>query len=82
VGDSVRPVGVEGSWPKDGLVSDWDLVLACGRKLYDLSDIVLTLRRYSTTIIKHRKLADDRVLSPLFSNNNSHARLRYHRMFN
>ena len=82
MGDSVRPVGVEGSWPKNVLVSDWDLVLARGRRLYDLSDIVLTLRRYGTTIIKHRKLADDRVLSLLFSNNNAHARLCYHRMFN
>jgi len=51
VGDSVQPVSVEGSWPKDGLVSDRDLVLARGRKLYDLSDIVLTLRKYSTTMI-------------------------------
>ena len=50
VGDSVRPVSVEGSWPKDGLVSDWDLVWARDRNLYEFSDIVLMLRNSFNTL--------------------------------
>jgi len=56
VGDAAQRVGVEGWTPESGLVSDRDLVLARGRKLYDLSDIVLTLRRYGTTIIITQKV--------------------------
>ena len=43
---------------KDGLVSDRDLVLTRGRKLYDLSDMVLTLvRKYSTTCNDYNTLS-------------------------
>jgi len=51
MGGSAQRVGVEGWTPESGLVSDRDLALARGRKLYELSDMVLMLRKYSTTII-------------------------------
>ena len=51
VGDSIRRVSVEGWTPDDGLVSDRDLALARGRKLYELSDIVLMLKKRGTTLI-------------------------------
>ena len=57
VGDAAQRVGVEGWTPESGLVSDRDLALARGRKLYDLSDIVLTLRKYSTTMIITQKVS-------------------------
>jgi len=51
VGDAAQRVGVESWTPESGLVSDRDLALARGCKLYELSDMVLMLRKCSTTMI-------------------------------
>jgi len=51
VGDAAQRVGVDGWTSGDGLVSDRDLALARGRKLYELSDIVLMLKKRGTTLI-------------------------------